>query len=157
MSLWAGLYAWTTSGSVLFGGAEITHSLSVSDLFKHLTVMSLSVVWSELWEAERFRDRSAFARWPETEDSPLPPTAVIFWMILPGFCHSGLLICHFQSFSTGEKFTQLQNRSEQCYAATNTHRSMSYKYRCDLIGFHSYFNCASSTFRFSHIWTEIKM
>lgn len=60
-----------------------------------------------------FWDRSAFARWPETEDSPLLPTALIFLMILPGSCHSALLICHVQSISSGEKFTQPQRRCTQ--------------------------------------------
>ncbi len=137
--------------------AKKKHSLSVSDLFQHLTVVSLSA--SELWEAEHFWDRSAFACWPETEDSPLPPSALIFWMILPGFCHSGLLICHFQSFSTGEKFTQLQNRSSQRYAAHSYRHTLcgiSYTYQCDLISIHRYshINCASSTLTFSYVWTE---
>ncbi len=133
------------SWSVSFDGAEITHlwcqslkkhSLSVSDLFQHLTIVSLSA--SELWEAKRFWDRSAFARWPETGDSPFPPSTLIFWMVLPGFCHSGLLICHFQSFSTGEKFTQLQNRSSQRYAA--------HSYRHTLCGIATHNNVISLAF-----------
>ncbi len=122
LSLGVGLYVelecfiwWCRNYTPVMPKLKKTHSLSVSDLFQHLTIVSLSA--SEPWEAKHFWDRSAFARWPETGDSPFPPSALIFWMVLPGFCHSGLLICHFQSFSTGEKFTQLQNRSSQRYAA----------------------------------------